>query len=191
MRATVPAHSKPECTGAVRLQFDSLINNPHVCERALNTRNTLRQSITPTGISIPLDPRPSSKRRDRKIPRCPRPRGIAFRTTIETARTLSSRSIGISEGSLASPKLGIRVFFSSATLCPNVESRAPGIRDPYVEEIVTCRSNEHHDLAQGDRICHNKRRLSELYQSWTRAPTEKTLESKFFIFGLDSGPIQR
>jgi hypothetical protein len=30
IRATVPAHSKPACTGAVLLQFDSLIDNPHV-----------------------------------------------------------------------------------------------------------------------------------------------------------------
>src|SRR5262249_21479186 len=45
MRATVPAHSKPECKGAVLLEFDSLINQTPTSETMSLTAGT--RSTTP------------------------------------------------------------------------------------------------------------------------------------------------
>ena len=45
MRATVPAHSKPECKGAVLLEFDSLINQTPMSENMSSTAGT--RSTTP------------------------------------------------------------------------------------------------------------------------------------------------
>src|SRR3954449_12192384 len=45
IRATVPAHSKPECKGAVLLEFDSLINQTLTSENMSLTAGT--RSTTP------------------------------------------------------------------------------------------------------------------------------------------------
>src|SRR6516165_3931340 len=54
-RATAPAHSKPACTGADFLDFDSLIDKtPHEQKRDPWRRSTLHHSLGPSGTRIPL-----------------------------------------------------------------------------------------------------------------------------------------
>jgi hypothetical protein len=60
IRATVPAHSKPECTGAVLFEFDSLIkHNPHVLEPLSTAERAPPIRCAERRTRIPLGPAPS------------------------------------------------------------------------------------------------------------------------------------